>query len=113
MDNFGHNRCLADLRVNSWPLILDNESSPVVIACAIGAILLGGRRTLLKGWIALKTLTLNINFLMSIAVIGAVGAIGEWPERRWSSFSSPLLPREGSKHRHPIARAMPFGSSAK
>jgi len=40
---------------------------------------LGGRGTLRKGWLALKTFTLNINFLMSLAVLGAM-AIGEWPE---------------------------------
>ena len=55
------------------------ENSPVVIALALLSIATGGLGTLKKGWIALKTFTLNINFLMSIAVIGAV-AIGEWPE---------------------------------
>ena len=55
------------------------ENSPVVIALALLAIATGGLGTLRKGWIALKTFTLNINFLMSIAMIGAV-AIGEWPE---------------------------------
>ena len=43
------------------------------------SIVTGGLGTLKKGWIALKTFTLNINFLMSVAVLGAV-AIGEWPE---------------------------------
>ena len=38
-----------------------------------------GLPTLKKGWIALKNLTLNIYFLMSLAVIGAV-IIGKWPE---------------------------------
>ncbi len=56
-----------------------NESAPMVIALALGSIAAGGLGTLRKGWIALKTLTLNIHFLMSLAVIGAV-AIGEWPE---------------------------------
>ena len=55
------------------------EHSPVVIALALLSIATGGLGTLRKGWIALKTFTLNINFLMSIAMIGAV-AIGEWPE---------------------------------
>jgi Zn2+/Cd2+-exporting ATPase len=55
------------------------ENSPVVIALALISIATGGLGTLKKGWIALKTFTLNINFLMSIAMIGAV-AIGEWPE---------------------------------
>ena len=55
------------------------ENSPAVIALALFSIATGGSGTLRKGWIALKTFTLNMNFLMSIAVIGAI-AIGEWPE---------------------------------
>jgi Cd2+/Zn2+-exporting ATPase len=56
-----------------------SETAPVVIALALLSIATGGLGTLRKGWIALKTFTLNINFLMCIAVIGAM-AIGEWPE---------------------------------
>ncbi len=55
------------------------ENSPAVIALALFSIATGGFSTLKKGWIALKTFTLNMNFLMSVAMIGAV-AIGEWPE---------------------------------
>ena len=55
------------------------ETSPAVIVLALFSIALGGHGTLRKGWLALKTFTLNINFLMSLAVIGAV-AIGQWPE---------------------------------
>jgi len=55
------------------------DNSPAVIALALLSIATGGWPTLKKGWIALKTLTLNINFLMSLAVLGAV-AIGQWPE---------------------------------
>ncbi|HTH43974.1 MAG TPA: heavy metal translocating P-type ATPase [Oxalicibacterium sp.] len=55
------------------------DTSPPVIALALLSIAAGGMPTLRKGWIALKTLTLNINFLMSLAVLGAV-AIGQWPE---------------------------------
>ncbi len=43
------------------------------------AVLLGGLPTLRKGLIALRTLTLNINFLMTVAVAGAF-AVGEYPE---------------------------------
>ncbi|WP_235992747.1 heavy metal translocating P-type ATPase [Pseudomonas sp. B21128] len=35
--------------------------------------------TLKKGWIAIKNFTLNIYFLMSLAVVGAL-VIGKWPE---------------------------------
>ncbi|MDH4283687.1 MAG: heavy metal translocating P-type ATPase [Gallionellaceae bacterium] len=55
------------------------ENSPAVIALALFSIATGGFSTLKKGWIALKTFTLNMNFLMSVAMIGAI-AIGEWPE---------------------------------
>ena len=51
----------------------------MVFGLAILAIAAGGLPTLKKGWIALKNFTLNINFLMSLAVIGAL-AIGQWPE---------------------------------
>lgn len=53
-------------------------SSPVMVLAAV-SILGAGLPTLKKGWIALKNLTLNIYFLMSLAVTGAV-IIGKWPE---------------------------------
>jgi len=56
-----------------------DERSFWVIALALGAILLGGIPTLKKGLIAVRTFTLNINFLMTIAVVGAA-FIGQWPE---------------------------------
>ena len=55
------------------------EQSWPVIALAMFAILTGGIDTLKKGWIALRNLSLNMNFLMSLAVIGAI-VIGQWPE---------------------------------
>lgn len=62
-----------------------SEQSFVVIALALLSIATGGFSTLKKGWIALKNFTLNMNFLMSVAVIGAV-AIGEWPEAAMVTF---------------------------
>lgn len=56
-----------------------NERAWYVIALAVSAVLLGGLKAFRKGIVALRTLTLNINFLMTIAVVGAM-AIGEWPE---------------------------------
>lgn len=55
------------------------EDSPLVIALALLAIFTGGKDTLKKGWIALRHFSLNMNFLMSLAVLGAV-LIGQWPE---------------------------------
>lgn len=53
----------------SWPVIA------LALACIAGA----GLPILAKGWVALKNFTLNIFFLMSLAVGGAI-AIGKWPE---------------------------------
>jgi len=63
--------------VLAWTMHTD--SSLIVATLAFLSIVTGGLPTLRKGWIALRNLTLNINFLMSLAVIGAV-AIGQWPE---------------------------------
>ncbi|MGV3617290.1 MAG: heavy metal translocating P-type ATPase [Fimbriimonas sp.] len=56
-----------------------------VVALALFSIALGGRETLRKGWVAVRTRTLNINFLMSVAVVGAI-AIGQWPEAAMVTF---------------------------
>mgnify|MGYP001357062575 FL=1 len=61
----------------SW--VTGADSSPLIIILVILSILTAGLPTLKRGWTALKSLSLNINFLMSIAVIGAI-AIGQWPE---------------------------------
>jgi Cd2+/Zn2+-exporting ATPase len=63
--------------ITAWTTGIEN--SPLIVALALTSILAGGLPTLKKGWIAIKNLTLSINFLMSVAVIGAV-AIGQWPE---------------------------------
>lgn len=56
-----------------------SEPTWPVLAMSAAAVLLGGLPTLRKGFIALRTLTLNINFLMTVAVAGAF-AVGEYPE---------------------------------
>lgn len=55
------------------------ETARPVVALAVASMLLGGLPTLKKGWIAVRTFTLNINFLMTVAAVGAA-AIGSWPE---------------------------------
>lgn len=55
------------------------DSSFPVVGLALLAIATGGLDTLKKGWIALRHFSLNMNFLMSLAVIGAA-VIGQWPE---------------------------------
>ncbi len=63
--------------ISAWAI--GTESSPWIAALALLSILAGGLPTLRKGWIALNNFTLNINFLMSVAALGAI-AIGQWPE---------------------------------
>jgi Cd2+/Zn2+-exporting ATPase len=55
------------------------EVSLPVMGAALAAIALGGLETLKKGWIALRSLSLNMNLLVTVAVIGAV-LIGKLPE---------------------------------
>ncbi len=62
-----------------------NERSWPVVALALLSIAAGGRATLRKGLVALRTLTLNINFLMALAVAGAI-FIGQWPEAAMVTF---------------------------
>lgn len=51
----------------------------IIAIMALGAILFAGTSTLKKGWHALRHFKLNINLLMSVAVIGAM-LIGQYPE---------------------------------
>lgn len=55
------------------------EASAPVIALAAASMALAGGPIAKKGWIALRHATLNIYFLMSLAVIGAL-LIGKWSE---------------------------------
>ncbi len=55
------------------------EVSAPVVALALASIALGGLPTLRKGLTALRTFTLNIHLLMSVAVLGAA-LTGQWPE---------------------------------
>jgi len=69
----------AALGAEAMAWITEQEASWPVITLALVSILSAGLPTLRKGWIAVRSLTLNIYFLMSLAVLGAV-AIGKWPE---------------------------------
>ena len=70
---------LASVGAEAVAWVTGQEASWPVIALALVSILSAGLPTLRKGWIAVRNLTLNIYFLMSLAVIGAV-VIGQWPE---------------------------------
>ncbi|MFQ5862013.1 MAG: heavy metal translocating P-type ATPase [Candidatus Brocadiales bacterium] len=72
--------CLSGLFVVSGLLLsLKGLPSDVTIPLYLGAIFTGGSRIALKGLRAAKALDLDMNFLMTVAVIGAA-AIGEWGE---------------------------------
>lgn len=61
------------------------EHSIPVIVLAVASMVIGGRKTFLKGLRAIRHFNLNMNFLMSIAITGAV-AIGEWSEAAMVTF---------------------------
>ena len=61
------------------------EDSVLVISLALASIALGGRETVVKGLRAVRQLTLNMNFLMMLAVAGAM-IIGQWPEAAMVTF---------------------------
>ncbi len=69
---FGHD-------LHAWEIGGVAVISAAPLLLAVVAILLGGLTTFKKGWIAVRTLNLNINALMSVAVTGAV-VIGQYPE---------------------------------
>lgn len=62
-----------------------NENSPLIITLALASVIIGGKEIVLKGIRAVRYFTLNMNFLMTIAVIGAM-SIGEWPEAAMVTF---------------------------
>ena len=69
--------------LTAW--LTGNEKSAVVIGMVLVSLALGGRDTFRKAFTSLKTLTLNINFLMALAVIGAM-VVGQWPEAAMVTF---------------------------
>ncbi|MFC3533529.1 heavy metal translocating P-type ATPase [Vogesella facilis] len=68
------------------------ESGWPVVSLAAASMLLGGRATARKGWYALKSRSLNIYFLMSLAVGGAM-LLGQWPEAAMVLFLFALSER--------------------
>ena len=70
---------LAAVLAESVAWITGQEQHMAVLALAALSIATAGGPTLKKGWIALRHLTLNIYFLMTLAVAGAL-AIGNWAE---------------------------------
>jgi Cd2+/Zn2+-exporting ATPase len=86
-----------------------NENSLLIIILALTSILVGGRQVFIKGLRAVRYFTLNMNFLMTIAIVGAV-IIGEWPEAAMVTFLFALAEMIESysldKARHAIRQLM-------
>lgn len=70
---------VAAIAAEATAWITGNEHHPLGAVLAVVAILTSGLPTLKKGWIALRHFTLNIYFLMTLAVGGAL-IIGRWSE---------------------------------
>jgi Cd2+/Zn2+-exporting ATPase len=89
--------------------ITRSENSYLIIILAVASMLVGGRQVFIKGLRAVRYFTLNMNFLMTIAIIGAV-IIGEWPEAAMVTFLFALAEMiEGyslDKARHAIRQLM-------
>src|SRR3990167_4097212 len=85
------------------------ENSPLVITFALASIVVGGRQTIIKGLRAVRFFTLNMNFLMTIAIVGAA-IIGEWPEAAMVTFlfamAEMIEAYSLDKARHAISRLM-------
>ncbi|WP_420905534.1 heavy metal translocating P-type ATPase [Candidatus Magnetaquiglobus chichijimensis] len=69
-----------------------DEQSPWIVALALASLSVGGVGTLKRGWIAMRHVSLNIHFLMSLAVLGAM-ALGQWPEAAMVVFLFGLAER--------------------
>jgi Cd2+/Zn2+-exporting ATPase len=69
--------CAAGAEGMAW--VTGHESGTPVVVLALLSLALAGIPTLRKGWIALRHFTLNIYFLMTLAVAGAM-IIGQWGE---------------------------------
>ena len=62
-----------------------SEGAWPIVVMSVACIVLSGPTTFRKGIVALRTLTLNINLLMTIAVTGAI-VIRQWPEAAMVTF---------------------------
>ncbi|MDT9001046.1 cation-translocating P-type ATPase [Paucibacter sp. APW11] len=67
------------IAAEAWAYASGSDHGWVTGGLATATVLLGGLTTLRKGWIALRSLTINIHLLMTLAVTGAV-LLGQWPE---------------------------------
>lgn len=73
-------------------LLPAGEESAMVVALSLGSIALVGRDVARKALGSLRARTLNINLLMTLAVVGAV-LIGHWPEAAMVTFLFALAER--------------------
>lgn len=65
--------------------LLGTETHPAVVAAALASMAFSGRQTLMNGVRAALRLDLSMNFLMTIAIVGAA-LLGSWPEAAMVCF---------------------------
>ena len=82
--------CAFGAELAAW--VTAQEASVLVLLVAVASTVLGGLPTLRKGLLALRTFTLNIDLLMTVAVLGAF-SIGEYPEAAMVVFLFALAER--------------------
>jgi len=66
-------------------LVSHKEQTALIFILAGLSMIMGGRETFKKGLLSLRQFSININFLMMIAILGAL-VIGEWPEAAMVTF---------------------------
>ena len=97
--------CAAEL--TAWHVGRDSHAA--VVALSLAALALSVQQVFLKGIEAAKKLSLDIAFLMSVAIIGAC-ALGNWPEAAMVSFLfalAEMVERHSGDHvRHAIRGLM-------
>ena len=76
---------LAAFAAEGVSLAAASQGEPFVVGLAFLSMIAGGKETLKKGLLAIRTFTLNINFLMTLAIVGAA-VLGEWPEAAMVTF---------------------------
>jgi len=98
--------------VAAW--LLGSDSHPAIIAVALASMAMSGRETLMNGIRATLKLDLSMNFLMTIAIIGAA-VLGSWPEAAMVCFlftvAEMIEDKAGERARNAIKKLLEIAPS--